>query len=214
MEKPVNGRDVRFPKDLAAFQDFERLSRSGDLKSDHVVMVKVARWAKGIAYKFNAASRADDLGQDCLMALLASGYSGQASLDTFIVKVLLSKNIAAWRKDGAKRQAEMPVDLKDEVSSEFSQAIEARLSSDDLLDDLLRSNDKLFTTVVEIISQAEHSIGRQRIAELASERLQRVVNRYQVEMILKKLRDRLEKRRRRTKRKNTRTKPNDGFGFA
>ena len=204
MVQRVIEQEVAYPKDMEDFRDFEKLWWNNTLNENHVVMLKVRRWAEGIAYKYNKASRARDLEQDCLMALINSGYNGQAALDTFIVKILLRKNIAAWRKDGAKKQGAMPAEMTDQAGSEFSRAVEARLSSDGLVEELLKSQDKLMTTVVEIITEAEHSIGRLRIAELASERLQRAVTRYQVEVALKKLRDRLEKHSRRAKRKDSR----------
>jgi len=186
--------EVEYPEDMKDFLDFEQSWQNNTLTNDHVVMVKVRRWAESIAYDFNKPARARDLEQDCLMALITSGYSGWASLDTYIVKILLRKNIAAWRKDGAKRQAEMPVEIEAEAGSEFSEAVIARLSSDKLVKELLMTNE-LIATVVRILIEVEHSVGRKRIAELASVRLGRKVTRYQVEVALEQLRDRLQRRK-------------------
>lgn len=196
MVQRVKEQEVAYPEDMKDFRDFEQSWRNDTLTKDHVVMVKVRQWADRIAYDYNKASRARDLEQDCLVALITSGYNGWASLDTFIVKILLRKNIAAWRKDGAKRKAEMPVEIEDKAGSEFSDAVLARTSSDHLVESLLASDDKLMTTVVEIVTQAEHTIGRKRIAELASARLGTKVSRHKVEVVFDKLRDRLEKRNR------------------
>lgn len=193
MVSRVSEQEVAHPKDMEDFRDFEQSWRDNTLTKDHVVMVKVRQWAERIAYNYNNASRAGDLEQDCLMALITSGFNGWASLDTFIVKILLSKNIAAWRKDGSKRKAEMPAEVEDKASSEFSEAVITRLSSDALVRELLMTNE-LIAAIVRILIEVEHTIGRKRIAELASVRLNRKVTRYQVEVALGQLRERLKRR--------------------
>jgi DNA-directed RNA polymerase specialized sigma24 family protein len=179
-------------KDLEIFWDFREQWQNRSLTNEHVVMVKVKKWAKRIAYRYDDSQRADDLEQSCLLALVKSNYQGKARLDTFIVNILLHENIAEWRRNGGQRLTEFPEEMQDESCREIMNGVLKRISDDRLMEKLLNTESELKRSVVLIIVRSEHLIGRKRIAELASKQLGRKVTRYEVEVALEQLRDNLE----------------------
>jgi hypothetical protein len=188
MVEIVNEGEVPYAKDLEEFRDFQRVWADGTLPDNHPVMIKVKRSAEELAYSYKNSSIGDDLTNECLMALSTCGFNGKAKLETFIQKILLNKNRADFRQRGGKRQAELPEEMEDLTSIEFATAVMERLELDGMLKALLRSRNDLTETVLQIILEAEQTIGRRRIAELASKRLGWDVSRHQVELIYEKWR--------------------------
>lgn len=168
--------------------DYQKQWHYGTLSVSHPVMIKVKRLARVVAYKFGNPELADDLEQNCLLALLTAGFRGGSKLDTFIVTILVNLNRREWRKRGGNRQKEI-VDMPDTSSQEVLEAVLRHLSSERWMKKLVSENSDVKSIVIRTIIEAEKIIGRKRIAEIATEKSGKKVTRHQVEVILRRFRD-------------------------
>lgn len=169
-------------------RDFQEQWRNNTLSDDHVVMVKVKKWSRTIAYKFKRPQHADDLEQATRIALSSCDYQGKSKLDTYIVRILLNENSAEWRKSGAQRQGELSANVPDVASQELMDAVLARVSLEKYMGRHLASRPDFHREVLRVVIEAEREIGRQRIAEVLSGKLDRKVTRYEVEVALEQMR--------------------------
>lgn len=170
--------------------DFQKQWYYGTLGVDHQVMIKVKKWARVVAYKFGNPELADDLEQNCLLALSTTKFRAESKLDTFIVTILENLNRAEWRKRGGNRQKEL-VEMPDTSSQEFLEAVLQHISSERWMKKLVSEKSDVKRIVVSTIMNAEKIIGRKRIAEIATEESGKKVTRHQVEVILRQMHDNL-----------------------
>ena len=175
------------------FADYQWRWQKGSLTVDHPVVCKVKRLSRVVAYKFGNRELADDLAQNCYLALLKIEFRGESKLDTLITTILENLNKREWNKGGGKRRKEIAeiVDMPDASSDEVMKAMVAQVSSERFMEKLVSENSDVKATVIDTIANAETIIGRKRIAAIATARLGKTVTRHQVEVILGQLRDKL-----------------------
>ena len=190
MESVLNGPNQ---DDANSLVDYQKRWHDRSLTDDHPVRIKVKKLSRVVAYKFGNRELADDLEQNCCLALLKIKFRGKSKLDTLITTILKNLNRKEWRKAGGKRRKEIVeiVDMPDASSREVLEAVIAHVSSERLMEKLVSENSDVRATVVDTIANAETIIGRKRIAEIASARLGKKVTRHQVEVILGQLRGNL-----------------------
>jgi DNA-directed RNA polymerase specialized sigma24 family protein len=187
-EKPLASVKIS-DDDIVVFLDFQRRWDDRTLTEDHPVMLTTTKWAKAIASSFNCPERADDLKQKALLSLHSSSDRGEATLETYIRRILMNLNTAEWRKDGGKKRGELPVEMVDTKAPELFETVLRRISSDKLMYDLLMTRPEVQRAIVMIVISAEEQVGRRRLAEIASRMLGRKVTRHEIEIALTQLRE-------------------------